>query len=825
MTTRRWLLLAIATAALVLLIGRVVAGVYVDYRWYEALGATPLWLGRLQNLAILRFGFGVLGTLFMFANLYAVRQSVVSLVLPRRVANLEIGEEVPGRYLMGVVIALSVIVGALLAAPQDDWVALAQVRWGERFRESDPHFEADLATWVYWLPFEQAFQVWALIALLVATTLVVFLYALTPSLRWERGSLYVSGYVRRHLTSLGAMLLVLLAWSYRLDAYGLLIEGTGQGGVFTSFDHRPGIPVNLLLAFVTATLAAIVLWSGWVGQMRIAFAAVTIVLALSLGLRQLLPPISQRMAGSSDPEARERGYLATRAVHTRRAYDIDRLVRDDTSGAFATLADLPRAVSSWDPAALARAVERRRAGKVNGGIGWAADSARLVALAVQQPVGPDGVDPFTPWALTRAVAGAADRRGGLVAPGGSADEGLTIEPALVHDSAAGYLVVPERVGDVAAPEIMRWPSLLAHAWDQQNLRLLFSDTEVREPRMLLHRDVRSRVERLAPFFRQGTRVSPIIHRDSLYWVLHLYSTSASYPLSERLPFGDDLVSYVRHAATALVQAHSGRVTIVPDSVLDPIARTWAQRFPTLFTPWHDLPSDLAERVPPPIDAAMTIALAFARVGARGELAPSAHLPRSFGGDTLFAAQRWSPYLEPGTNRLAWAVPLLDAADRLRGVVIADGGAQWTVRWRPLSSPGPRWPSVVDQLQRLPDANTGSPRDVALKRGPVRAIPLRGGVALLQSTYAWRAEGPPVLTRVAVFARDTMRAGATLADAVGAADDAGIEEPRAPATPAEFRERVAQLYDVMRDALRRGDWRAYGEAFEELGRLLRPVEGR
>ena len=149
---------------------------------------------------------------------------------------LEIGEEVPGRYLMAVVVALSVIVGALLAAPQDDWVSLAQVRWGERFRESDPHFEADLAMWVYWLPFEQAFQVWALIALLVATTLVVFLYALTPSLRWERGTLHVSGYVRRHLSLLGALLIFLLAWSYRLDGLGLLLNGTGPGGAFTSGD-------------------------------------------------------------------------------------------------------------------------------------------------------------------------------------------------------------------------------------------------------------------------------------------------------------------------------------------------------------------------------------------------------------------------------------------------------------------------------------------------------------------------------------------------------------------------------------------------------------
>ena len=35
------------------------------------------------------------------------------------------------------------------------------------------------------------------------TVLVVFLYVLTPSLRWEGGQLHVSGHVRRHLSRAG----------------------------------------------------------------------------------------------------------------------------------------------------------------------------------------------------------------------------------------------------------------------------------------------------------------------------------------------------------------------------------------------------------------------------------------------------------------------------------------------------------------------------------------------------------------------------------------------------------------------------------------------
>ena len=97
MTKRRWLMLALAAAAVLLLVGRAVAGAYTDFLWYQSVGAGALWRARIQATAMLELGSALIAAVFAFCNLYAVRQSVVQLVLPRRLANLEIGEEVPGR--------------------------------------------------------------------------------------------------------------------------------------------------------------------------------------------------------------------------------------------------------------------------------------------------------------------------------------------------------------------------------------------------------------------------------------------------------------------------------------------------------------------------------------------------------------------------------------------------------------------------------------------------------------------------------------------------------------------------------------------------------
>jgi len=151
-----------------------------------------------------------------------------------------------------------------------------------------------------------------------------------------------------------------------------------------------------------------------------------------------------------------------------------------------------------------------------------------------------------------------------------------------------------------------------------------------------------------------------------------------------------------------------------------------------------------------------------------------------------------------------------------------GGPQPATYWYPFSEPALRWPAVLERLLRVPETPQ-PPRDVSLRRGPVHVVPIRGGTAAyLQTTYAWRTDGAPTVARVAVHgagaARDSVAFGVTLAEALGAHVDSIAE--RGPATPAAFRQRVSELYAAMRDALRRGDWTAFGRAYEELGRLLR-----
>ena len=98
------------------------------------------------------------------------------------------------------------------------------------------------------------------------------------------------------------------------------------------------------------------------------------------------------------------------------------------------------------------------------------------------------------------------------------------------------------------------------------------------------------------------------------------------------------------------------------------------------------------------------------------------------------------------------------------------------------------------------------------------MPLADGrVALLLSEYRWRADAPPELLRTAALLGDSVHSGVTVAAALGLGDSPAGTAPADPTGDAAAR--AAAIYDRMRDAMRRGDWRAFGEAFDALGAAL------
>ncbi len=841
---RRVVFLGIGAVAAVLLAGRVVSGLYVDYQWYAGMHATTLWRARMSNLVLLTGATALVITVFVFGNLYAVRRSIVSVVFPRRMANLEIGEEVPARYLTIATVLSSLALGILLALPPEPWIELAAARYGVPFGEFDPYFQMDLGFFVYWLPLETALYVRTLLVLLVTVLVVIVLYfAVTPSLRWDRTRFRVTSHVRRHAAALTPFIFAVVAWMYRLDAFGALNHGSAANGAFTYSDHHFMIPADRTLALLTLAAGFVAAFTLWRGQLRSTAAVVGASLLVPLVVFQGAPMWVRRGADAADRAVREQPYGVIRVQATRAAYAVRSVTPSPLGpapgpGRLAFTSDLAAAVSLWDPAALSLALQRSvHRGTIVEGIGWQPAASGLMALAVERggdATTTEGQSPGTAAGTLLAVAATvpgdrgAPRRGALAGHAGGDD--LSIPPVLVYAGATEPLIVADSLDRIVAPRIDGLGARIAQAWSAQRLNLLGADLPEPHPKLLGRRDVLDRVRSLVPFFAQGSSVWPVLMADSLYWALDLYSSVPdTYPLSQHFMIAGEERSYFQHAATAFVHAYTGRILLVADSAPDPIAETWVHRFPQLFVSWSAVPQALVSQTPPEIDGGLAAAAGFAASGAflgtppgdralaaeRVELADNADTVLGTGQPPCVALKF------PEGVSCTWSVPLVDARDRVTGVIMATGGIHRRILWVPLDSTAPRWPSALDRLQRAADSGAAR-REGPAARGRVRSVVIGDHLALVQPDYAWRSDDAPSLTGVTVALGDTAHAGETIALALGVADTVrapGGHASTGPGTTDQFHARVQALYDTMQSALRRGDLTAFGAAFGTLGRLL------
>ncbi len=329
---RRRLLLGVVIAALVLVAGRAISAVYADYTWHGAMGASALWSERAADLVLINgIGFGV-AFVIALSNLTVLAGSIGSLTLPRRLANVEFGEAVPRRYVDRFVLILSIGIALALLPMLPSWTSLAMARRRVTFGDVDPYFRHDMAFYTMWLPFEKSAYSSLIVLVVTVALVVVALYSLTPGLRWDRAGLRMSTRVRRHLSVLAAAILLLTVWSYRLASYDLLIQTQGESGSFSYIDHQWLLPGLLILSIATTAAAATVLFSGWTGQLRTSFIAVTAVVLLSISVQEIAPLVVRRLTPAQVLAVRERPYADTRAEFTRRAYDLALASRDSARG-------------------------------------------------------------------------------------------------------------------------------------------------------------------------------------------------------------------------------------------------------------------------------------------------------------------------------------------------------------------------------------------------------------------------------------------------------------------------------------------------------------
>ncbi len=185
-----------------------------------------------------------------------------------------------------------------------------------------------------------------------------------------------------------------------------------------------------------------------------------------------------------------------------------------------------------------------------------------------------------------------------------------------------------------------------------------------------------------------------------------------------------------------------------------------------------------------------------------------------------------------TAVLGWSVPVLGPEEQLNGVFTATGGAERSAWWS-RETPPTSWRQTISRLQTaldhvLDSARTGAReatrRDTRWRLGRPQPLVSTRGVLVFQTLSFARGDGSTVVARVAVTDGTRTGVGPTLGEALQALGEtvSAAGEPAGPPVSlgTDSREAgAARLYEAMREAMQRGDWRAFGAAFDSLGRVL------
>ena len=159
-------------------------------------------------------------------------------------------------------------------------------------------------------------------------------------------------------------------------------------------------------------------------------------------------------------------------------------------------------------------------------------------------------------------------------------------------------------------------------WKFDGTKLFLSSYPTSKSRILFHRQIRERIQILAPFLHFDDDPYVVLAEGKLYWIIDAYTSSRYFPYSE--PFssleiidykrGDltrslstqiapqlDGVNYLRNSVKVVVDAYNGSVDFYIFDPEDPVIKVWSRIFPKMFKKQSEIPESLLPHVRYPID--------------------------------------------------------------------------------------------------------------------------------------------------------------------------------------------------------------------------------
>ncbi|KAF0182916.1 MAG: hypothetical protein FD164_870 [Nitrospirae bacterium] len=142
---------------------------------------------------------------------------------------------------------------------------------------------------------------------------------------------------------------------------------------------------------------------------------------------------------------------------------------------------------------------------------------------------------------------------------------------------------------------------LLFAWKLDGVKLLTANEVGPDSKLLWRRDIKTRVETLAPFLRFDNDRYQVVHDGRLFTIWDAYMTSRYFPYSTPAKIKGGRLNYIRNSVKVVVDAYTGQTSFYVFDEKDPIIRTFQKIFPEMFIPGDKMPPALRAHIRYPED--------------------------------------------------------------------------------------------------------------------------------------------------------------------------------------------------------------------------------
>jgi len=124
-------------------------------------------------------------------------------------------------------------------------------------------------------------------------------------------------------------------------------------------------------------------------------------------------------------------------------------------------------------------------------------------------------------------------------------------------------------------------------------KIILSSDINNDSRVMYHRNIIDRVQRLAPFLTLDPDAYAISINGRIYWLMDAYTLTDHFPYSQPI-YG--LGNYMRASFKIIVDAYTGNVDIYLYDESDPLGRAYQKVFPTLIKSKADFPEEFIPHI-------------------------------------------------------------------------------------------------------------------------------------------------------------------------------------------------------------------------------------